>query len=152
MEAVHHLSQSCLPVRTTAHFGRSKEFGMSHCTIDEVIAKADALLSRYDIPKSDIQNMFADTNVPGFNKALREADYPVVEANKDVLAGIAEVKAVIGDNRYFINKNSLEERYPKYDGPQGFKEEVLTYAYLPKAKQETSAKTGSSCRQARSLV
>ena len=117
-----------------------KELSMSKCTIEEVIAKMDALLDRYNIRKNSIQNLFADTNVPGFNKALRETEYPVREADKDILAGINEVKYVIGDNRYFINKNSLDERDPKYDGPQGFKEEVLGYAYLPKDKQDISAK------------
>lgn len=121
-------------------FRTFKELAMSQCTIDEVIEKTDALLKRYRIPKSEIRNMFADTNVPGFNKSLREAKYPVREADKDILAGVSEVKTVIGDNRFHINKNSLEERDPKYDGPQGWKEEVLIYAYLPKADQETAAK------------
>ena len=121
-------------------FRTFKEIAMSRCTIEEVIARTDALLERYSVPKENLENLFADTNVPGFNKALREAGYPVVEADKDILAGVSTVKHVIGDNRYFINKNSLDDRDPNYDGPQGFKEEVLGYAYLPKDKQETSAK------------
>lgn len=121
-------------------FRTFKEIAMSDCTIDEVIAKTDAVLARYRVPKDDIQNMFADTNVPGFNKALREAGYPVREADKDVLAGVSEFKTVIGNDRFFINTRSLDERDPNYDGPQGFKEEVLSYAYLPKEQQETAAK------------
>ena len=142
--AIDHGGTSPFAIMLTGQNGDTfrtfKEIAMSQCTIDEVIAKTDALLKRCRIPKSEICNMFADTNVPGFNKALREAEYPVREADKDVLAGISEVKTVIGDNRFKINKNSLEERDPNYDGPQGFKEEALVYAYLPKEKQETSAK------------
>ena len=142
--AIDHGGTSPFAIMLTGQNGDNfrtfKELGMSHCTIDEVIMKTDALLDRYRIPKPEICNLFADTNVPGFNQALREAEYPVREADKDILAGVSEVKTVIGDNRFKINKNSLEERDPKYDGPQGFKEEVLVYAYLPKEKQETAAK------------
>ena len=119
-----------------AEFKRFKEFGMSHCTIEDVIGKTDGLLERYSIPKSKIQRMFADTNVPGFNKALREAGYPVVEADKDVVAGVDEVKTVLGDNRLKINKTSMEFGADRYKGPQGFKQEVLGYVYPEEDEQK----------------
>lgn len=121
-------------------FNTFKEFGMTNCTIDKVIERADALLNRYSIPKSKIQSLHADTNVPGFNLAWRQAGYPIVEAEKDVLAHVDYMKMMIGDNRFFVNKNSLEWKDPHYEGPQGFKDEVLSYAYLPEEKQETAAK------------
>lgn len=142
--AIDHGGTSPFAVMLTGQNGNSfrtfKELAMSQCTIEEVIAKTDALLASYRIPKPEIRNMFADTNVPGFNKALREAKYPVREADKDILAGVSEVKTVIGDNRFTINTNSLDERDLNYEGPQGFKEEALVYAYLPTEKQETSSK------------
>lgn len=142
--AIDHGGTSPFAIIVTGQTGNTfrtfKEIAMSDCTIDEVIAKTDALLARYRIPKPDIQNMFADTNVPGFNKALREAGYPVREADKDVIAGVSEVQTVIGDNRFKINKNSLDERDPSYDGPQGFKEEVRVYVYLSKEEQKRAAK------------
>lgn len=116
-----------------------KELATSRITIDQVIGKLDALLTRYDIPKAEIPCMPCDTNVPSFNKALREAGYPAVEADKDIIAGVDTTKGVIGNNRFYINKTSLDERDPLYEHAQGFKEEVLGYAYYSKEKQETMA-------------
>ena len=117
-----------------------KELSMSRCTIDNVIDAIDTCLQRANIPKSDIETCWGDTASPSFNMSLAEAGYPVVpEVDKDIKGGIDSVKQAISDNRFFVNKTSLEERCPIYDGPQGFKEEVLAYAYLPKEKQITAA-------------
>ena len=117
-----------------------KEVIKSQCTIDEVIQDIDALLKRYNVAKTQLKRVHCDTNVPGFTKAMRQAGYPMKEADKDILAGVDHKKTLIGNNKFFINTNSLEKRDPHYDGPQGFKEEVTVYAYLPEEEQEKSAK------------
>lgn len=118
-------------------FNVFKELCMRNCTLDAVITACDALLERYQVSKSQIKAMFADTNVPGFNKSLRQAGYPVREAKKDIVACIDSVKSIIGNNLFAINANSLESRDPTYSHPQGLKEEFTVYAYHPESVQET---------------
>ena len=115
-----------------------RELAMSNCTIDYVISQCDALLKECHLSKSDIQLMYADNNVPAFNKALREAGYPVVEADKSagtIEAGVDTLKQLIGEGRILINKNSLQHRCPHYDGLQGWIEEVGAYAYETPERQ-----------------
>ena len=118
-----------------------KELIMSRCTIDDVIARLDERLTRWGVAKSQIETVWPDTAVPSFNMSLREAGYPVMnEVDKDIEGGIDSVKQIIGDNRFFVNATSLEDRCPVYDGPQGTKEEMLSYAYAPKERQFTMSK------------
>lgn len=117
-----------------------KEFGMSDVTIDEVIAKIDGTLNDIGLPKTRLSKIFPDTNVPGFTKALRQAGYPIQESDKDIEPGVDFLKQKIKNNQFFVNTNSLDDRDQNYSGPQGWKEEVLGYKYLPEEEQEKAAK------------
>ena len=107
-----------------------KEMLMLNCTMADVIAKLKVNLDTWRVPLRKIDMMVADDNVPAFNLELREAGFPVTKADKlDKRAILNEMKQVIRDGRFFVNKSSLDERVPFYDGPQGVKEEILSYAY-----------------------
>ena len=41
---------------------------------------------------------------------LLEKGYPVVLADKDILAGVEVLKEALADGRFKVNKDSLEER------------------------------------------
>ena len=121
-------------------FRTYKEFGMSRCTIDAVIQRLDGYLEAWGVPKSAIDTVWADPSGASFNQSLAEAGYPVVpKVDTDIIGGIDSVKQLISEGRYFVNTNSLEARCPFYEGPQGWKEEVLAYQYLPVDKQSTAA-------------
>lgn len=111
-----------------------KEIVVSDVTIDQVYDRIAALLNRYEIPK--LETIVADTNVPGFTKALRQKKLNVLLADKDIAAGIDSVKQVIGDNRFFSNKTLLDARDPIWTKSQGWNEEVVGYCYHSLEKQE----------------
>ena len=116
-----------------------KEIVKSNCIHADVIAELKAKLQTWRVPISTIDTMWCDDNVPSFNMELREAGFPVHEADKtSKLAIIDNMKSVIRDGRFFVNKYSLEERCPFYEGPQGIKQEILSYAYLPEEEQRLS--------------
>ena len=128
--------------QTDRTFRTFKEMSMSRCTIDEVIARLDTNLERWGVPKSLIETVWPDTAIPSFNMSLKQAGYPVMDkekVDKDIKGGIDSVKQIIGDNRFYVNATSLEERCGFYEGPQGFKEEALAYSYLPVEKQVLAA-------------
>ena len=118
-----------------------KELVMSNAIHADVITRLKADLVRWNIPVSSLDTHVCDDNVPSFCTELREAGFPVVEADKrDKKAIIDSMKGVIRDGRFFVNRYSLEERCPFYDGPQGLKQEILGYAYLPEEEQRLSLK------------
>lgn len=140
----HGGGPSPFAVSLTAQNGRMfrtyKEFGMSLCTVESVIKRLDGYLANaWGVPKSKIDTLWGDVAVPSFQMAFAEAGYPVMpNVDKDIKGGIDSVKQIISEGRYLVNKGSMESRCPYYDGPQGFKEEVLAYQYMPKDKQRTA--------------
>ena len=118
-----------------------KELVLSNVTMAVVIERLKESLKGWGVPQRRISSMVCDDNVPAFNMELREADFPVHEADKKDKRGIiGHVKDIIRDDRLLVNKSSLESRCPFYDGPQGVKEEILSYAYLPLEEQLSQRK------------
>lgn len=130
-----------LTAQNDGYFRTFKEMGMTNCTIDQVIDRLQGNLFDWGVGMNRLDTMWCDDNVPAFNLALRDAGFPVMEADKtDKKGTIDTVKRLIRSERYKINSRSLDERDPWYEGPQGFKEEVLGYAYLPIEQQRISLK------------
>ena len=113
-----------------------KELVLSNVTMAGVILTLKESLDGWGVPVARISTMVCDDNVPAFNMELREAGFPVHEADKRDKRGIINhVKEVIRADRLFVNKSSLELRSPFYEGPQGVKEEILSYAYMAPEEQ-----------------
>lgn len=98
--------------------------------IIDVIQKAEALHKKYNIPKPAA--VFIDWNSKEFELQLLEKGYPVVLADKDILAGVEVVKEALADEMFKVNKHSLEERDMSLGTSlQGFKEEIGSYTHKP---------------------
>ena len=87
---------------------------------------------RYNIPV--LKNIYVDHDAEHILQCEKRG-LNVMRADKgakSVVEGIETVSKVIGDNRLIVNTTSLEERDINVaDSPQGFAEEVLSYAYPP---------------------
>ena len=102
--------------------------------IIDVIQKAEEIHRRYNIPKPAA--VFIDHNSKEFELQLLEKGYPVVLADKDILAGVEVLKEALADGRFKVNRDSLEERDMSLGTSlQGFKEEVGSYSHLPPEKR-----------------
>lgn len=114
-----------------------KEIVKSQCLLEEVEADMYDVLSLIGESQQNL-TIVSDTNVPEFIKRLRKNKWRVIEAEKgkgSIEDRVDLGKRTIGNNKLYINKNSLMSRDQKYGGPQGFKEEVLGYTYYPEEKQ-----------------
>ena len=92
----------------------------------DLLDKMEDLLEREDIDRYGLRAVFADHRSE-FVDELEHRGYPVVLADKKVLGGIEASRRMIANGEIFVNAFSLEERDPDYTGPQGLKEEILSY-------------------------
>lgn len=124
---------------TDGKFHVYREMIKSNCTMGDVIQELKANLEDWGVPLRRIETMVCDDTPPAFNRELREAGFPVYEAEKKDKRGIINhVKEIIREDRLRVNRSSLINRCPFYEGPQGFGEEVLGYSYLSPEEQLTS--------------
>ena len=85
------------------------------------------MMKTYKIPK--LKTVYVDHNAEHVLQC-RKRGLHVQNANKSVLEGIETVKRLIQDNRLTVNETALDERDANaVDKPQGFLEEVMSYAY-----------------------
>ena len=107
--------------------------------ISDVIDMAEAIHARENIPKPSA--VFIDWNNKEFDNQLLERGYPVVLADKDVLAGVEVKKEALANEEFFVNEYSLESRDPTLGTTlQGFKEECPSYTHKPPEQRTGSVK------------
>lgn len=116
-----------------------REIFLSQCLLDDIETRMWHIIRDIiGIGQSEL-TIVSDTNVPEFIQRFRENGWHVIEAEKGAGSIIDRVdlgKKTINAGKLRVAKDSLLERDPNYKGPQGFKEEVLGYAYHPEEKQE----------------
>ena len=111
------------------HYYLFKEICQSQAMVSDILDTLDILRRGYNIP--NFKSVYVDHNAEHVLQC-RNRNLPVHLANKSVLEGIETVRRIIREDRLTVNANSLEKRDPNSDGvPQGFAEEVMSYAYRP---------------------
>lgn len=91
-----------------------------------LLDKMESLLERERIDRYGLRAAFADHRSE-FVDELQHRGYPVVFADKRVLGGIEASLRMLANGEISVNEFSLEELDPEYTGPQGLKEEILSY-------------------------
>ena len=112
---------------------------ISHDKISDVIRMAEKISDAFGIPKPVA--CFIDHNVVDFRLQLEELGYPVVIADKEILAGVEVVKEMIANDHFFVNARSIDVRDPlMMSEPQGWREEVGSYVHKPEHKRTGSVR------------
>ena len=115
-----------------------KEICKSQAMVSEVLDMLDKMMEDYDIPP--LTTVYVDHNAEHVLQC-EERGLPVQNANKSVLEGIETVRKIIKDNRLTVNESALDERDANaVDKPQGFLEEVMSYAYPAESNRAHSIK------------
>ena len=115
-----------------------KEICKSQAMVSEVLDTLDNMMKTYKIPK--LKTVYVDHNAEHVLQC-RNRGLHVQNANKSVLEGIETVKRLIKDNRLTVNETALDERDANaVDKPQGFLEEVMSYAYPAESNRAHSIK------------
>ena len=137
-----------------------KEICKTQTRVSDVLNLITETQQKYDIP--NFKAVYVDHDA---EHVLQCEDFGlhIVLADKgrnSVVEGIETVSKIIGDNRLIINTTSIDERDTNAaDLPQGFAEEVKSYAYPPPSTQADTKtndhpikKDDHSCDQVRYIL
>lgn len=114
-----------------------KEIVKSQCLLEDVEAEMTEIIGDIGLDKKGL-TIVSDTNVPEFIARLKKRGWNVIKAEKGPESIVSRVdlgKKTIRNGDLEVNIQSLLKKDHRYDGPQGFKEEIRAYAYYPEDKQ-----------------
>ena len=134
-----------------------KEICKTQALVSKILDSIEKIQKDYNIP--EFKGVYLDHN-PEHVAQCKERGLNIELASKSVAEGVQTVRKIIGDNRLIVNANSLQRRdINAANLPQGFAEEVKSYAYPPpsnrvdnKVNDNPIKKDDHSCDQVRYII